>query len=560
MYKTLAETNNLAKRIEELTIRLTNVISVTETAGEIAVSQEVFNIFMEMDYYKEHPEDVYIQDIPTDRLGRKNVIAILRGQKNNSKKAISLLGHTDTVGISDYGTLVDFCNKPYELTEKMSEIIHTLPTHVQEDMNSEKEDFLFGRGIFDMKSGDAIIIALMEAISKDLENFEGNIIYTAVCDEESNSAGMFAAVPELNRIRNDNDWDILGMIDTDYMTNEYHGDEDKYVYVGAVGKLMPSFFVVGQETHVGESFNGFDPNQMVAELTKKINMNTEYCDIAEGQVTLPPLTLKQRDLKPEYSVQSAKTSTLFFNYATHKSTPDEVLEKMVVAAKECMQTTIDDLNKQYKKFCEMSKIEHKVLPWKEHVITYDELYAKVKEEMGIKLDVIISEFEEEKLKDEKMDERDYALALVEKVHNLWSDRDPVIVVYFTPPYYPHILVDGETEKEQKVLKAVKDAVSETKSDYKLVYKNFFPYIADISFAAAPQGEDTINALKHNMPGFGTKYIMPLDDMAELNLPVLDIGPFGKDAHKYTERLETNYSFNITPELVYRTMVNLLTAE
>lgn len=557
MYKMLAEKNNLSSRIEELTIRLTQVISVTETAGEIDISQEIFNIFMEMDYYKNNPEHVYIQDIPTDRLGRKNVIAILKGNKGNSKKAVSLLGHTDTVGISDYGNLIDMCNKPYELTSKMSEIIRDLPETVQEDIQSEKENFLFGRGIFDMKSGDAIIIALMEAISKDLDNFEGNIIYTAVCDEESNSVGMFAAVPELNKIQKENNWDIQGMIDTDYMTNEYHGDDDKYVYVGAVGKLMPSFFVVGQETHVGESFNGFDPNQMVAELTKKINMNTEYCDIAEGQVTLPPLTLKQRDLKPEYSVQSAKTATLFFNYATHKSTPDEVLEKMVLAAKECMQISINDLNKQYKSFCELSKIEHKELPWKEHVITYDELYAKVKEEMGYRLEVIISEFEHEKLKDEKLDERDYSLALVEKVHSLWSNRHPVIVVYFTPPYYPHVLVNGKSEKEQRVLDAVKSAVNDTETNYNLVYKNFFPYIADISFAAAPQGEDVINALKQNMPGFGTKYVMPLDEMSELNLPVLDIGPFGKDAHKYTERLETNYSFNTTPELVYRTVINLL---
>ena len=38
------------------------------------------------------------------------------------------------------------------------------------------------------------------------------------------------------------------------MTSEFEGDENKYVYIGTVGKLMPSFYVVGKETHVGESF------------------------------------------------------------------------------------------------------------------------------------------------------------------------------------------------------------------------------------------------------------------------------------------------------------------
>ena len=60
-----------------------------------------------------------------------------------------------------------------------------------------------------------------------------------------------------------------------------------------------------------------------------------------------------------------------------------------------------------------------------------------------------------------------------------------------------------------------------------------------------------------MPGFGSKYIMPIEEMQELNVPVVDIGTFRKDAHKYTERLETNYSFTITPEVVYRTIIELL---
>lgn len=556
MYKSLDTQNNLKKRIEEISIELTNVISVSETKGEIAVSQKVYDIFAQMEYYKNNPADLYLQDIPSDHLGRKNVIAILRGGKGNSKKAISLLGHTDTVGISDYGTLIDWCNQPYELTKKMAEIKDDLPSDVRKDIESDKEDYLFGRGIFDMKSGDAVIIGLMEAIAKDIENFEGNLIYTAVCDEEVSSVGMFAAVPELNKIREANDWDILGMIDTDYMTNEYVGDDKKYVYVGAVGKLMPSFYVVGRETHVGESFNGLDPNQIVAELTRKINLNTEYCDIAEGQVTLPPITLKQRDMKPEYTVQIAKTANVFFNYATHISTPDQVMEKMVAAAHDCMDATISNLNTQYKKFCDLSNIEHQALPWKTKVLTYDELYAAVKAEHA-DLDQIISQFTEEKLKDETLDDRDFALVMVEKIHSLWSYRDPAVIVYFTPPYYPHIFIDGKTEKEQNLLNAVKQAVAETDTDYELVYKNFFPYIADISFAAAPKEEKVISSLKNNMPGFGSKYIMPIDEMAKLDLPVLDIGPFGKDAHKYTERVETNYSYSVTPELVYRTIMNLL---
>ena len=40
-----------------------------------------------------------------------------------------------------------------------------------------------------------------------------------------------------------------------------------------------------------------------------------------------------------------------------------------------------------------------------------------------------------------------------------------------------------------------------------------------------QRSKIIAALKDNMPGFGTKYDLPLEDMQKLDLPVLDIGGF-----------------------------------
>ena len=60
-----------------------------------------------------------------------------------------------------------------------------------------------------------------------------------------------------------------------------------------------------------------------------------------------------------------------------------------------------------------------------------------------------------------------------------------------------------------------------------------------------------------MPGFGIVYDLPLDEMAELDLPVADIGSYGKDAHQFTERVETVYSFEVLPDILYKTMMKLL---
>jgi len=35
----------------------------------------------------------------------------------------------------------------------------------------------------------------------------------------------------------------------------------------------------------------------------------------------------------------------------------------------------------------------------------------------------------------------------------------------------------------------------------------------------------------------------------LDLPVLNIGPYGKDAHKFTERLHLPYWHNVAPQLL-----------
>ncbi len=544
--------SEVIENIKKLTLELTNELSVVNTIGELKVSTKVFNLLSNMKYFKNNSQNLSFIHLPNDKMNRKSVLAVVKGEKKLSKKTVVLIGHTDTVGISDYGILKDYANKPFDLAEKMKEM--ELPKEVQADL--ESGNYLFGRGIFDMKAGVALLMGLIEDISNNIEEFEGNLVFSAVCDEEANSGGMISLVPELVKLKRSEGFEYQAIMDTDYMTAEYDGDDSKYVYVGTIGKIMPTFFVVGKETHVGESFKGLDPNQITSKIASKINLNIDYCDIAEGEVALPPITLRQRDLKTEYSCQIATKAMLLFNYATFNSTPDQVLEKMINAAEESFSSVIKKLNLQYKKFCEIANRPYEDLPWKSRVISYNELYENVKEEVN-DLEERINSYVEILLKDESIDQVDRTLKIVNFVHDLWSDRNPVIIVYFTPPYYPHIYVEGKTEQDRKLLDAVTDAVNTTKTDYKLVYKKFFPYISDLSYGAAPKDPKIINDLKQNLPGFGISYDLPIAEMQELNLPVLDIGTYGKDAHKFTERIEKKYSFEVAPELVYKTIINLL---
>lgn len=542
-----------SKKIESLTLELAGIRGVVGSKEENNVVERVYEKFMEMDYFKQHPEKVKYVPIKNDPLERKSVMALVKGKKGNSAKTLILIGHTDTVGTSDYGSLEEYATKPLELAEKFKEI--SLPAEAAKDL--ESGEYLFGRGVFDMKCGVATLMTIMESISADVENFEGNLIFAGVCDEEGNSGGMLSVVPELVRLQEKEGFEYLAVLDTDYSAPRYDGDNTRYIYIGTVGKLMPSFYIVGSEAHSGDPFKGLDPNHISSAIVEEIDFNTKYCDEAEGEVTVPPISLRQQDLKIEYSVQTAKTSYLYFNFGTHSSTPDQMLAKVIDGANLAFQRVIDSLNVEYEKYCAANGFPYDKLPWRPRVISYAELYEQVKKEKGAELDKVIDELSKKLLADKSIDERVFALKLVETIHNMWSDKDPAVVVYYSPPYYPHIYVKDDTPLEKKLLEAVREVIAETDSDYDIEMKMFYPYISDLSYAAAPREKDAVDSLKNNMPGFGTKYSLPIEEIQKLNLPVVNIGPFGKDAHKFTERLEKDYSFRVAPKLVYETIMKLL---
>ena len=50
---------NLKERIEEIVVQLVEEKSIVETEGEIDVSDKVYEIMSQMDYYKKYPEKLY---------------------------------------------------------------------------------------------------------------------------------------------------------------------------------------------------------------------------------------------------------------------------------------------------------------------------------------------------------------------------------------------------------------------------------------------------------------------------------------------------------------------
>jgi arginine utilization protein RocB len=290
----------------------------------------------------------------------------------------------------------------------------------------------------------------------------------------------------------------------------------------------------------------------------RIDMNPSLCDAADGEVTQPPVSLRMQDLRDEYSVQTSAGSSLYFNYSTLTSTPDIVMEKLAVEAKAAFTQGLEELSLRFTKHQALSGFPGRKLGWKPIVMTYEELLERVREEMGDGLDDVLTAFDSGPGR-QIQDPRDYSLEMVREVHRHLQDQSPKVILYYSPPYYPHIYVNGADDKERGLIRAVGSAVQKTRQEfgYDIVMRKFYPYILDISYCRMPSEEGAIDALKKNMPAWGKRYELPVKSIKGLSMPVVNIGPFGRDAHKPTERVSKSYSFDAMPMLLETVIAELM---
>lgn len=529
---------------------LVQVQSVNTTSGEKEIGEWIETYLRSIPYFKEHPEQVLVEPLKDDPLERRNVMALLIGEKEWSERTILLHGHTDTVGVEDYGILKEYACKPDELMEQLKQV--RLPEEVKEDLDSG--DYMFGRGACDMKSGDAVLIGLIEELSKKPETLKGNLLVSFNPVEENLHTGMIEGLDLLMKIKETYQLEYVMAINNDYICPLYPGDTKKTIYTGTVGKLLPCFYVQGKETHVGQCFEGFDASMVAAKLVEKISLNCDFSDEYEGEVTLPPSVLKIKDLKPWYNVQTAFEALVYFNYFVHNADMEEITGKLLDVAKEVMEETVEKINKESRRFARQSGQKAGVYQYTTQVYSYDQLCRKLIEEEiykeeDLESDVnIIMKTAEEKGIDKREIPVEIIRHLLQKAH--WNS--PVIVLYYGAPYCPHNTLQGKDTWMIKKIEKIADRVSEKcNEEYRLM--RFFPSLSDSSYLKLDDTEESIQNLVDNFPAFKDLYPVPLKKIKVLNIPAINYGCYGKDAHKWSERVHIPYTFEVLPELILETI-------
>ncbi|PKG25289.1 M20/M25/M40 family metallo-hydrolase [Niallia nealsonii] len=538
--------------VSQWTKKLVEIPSINGTVGEVTVMDEVERLLRTFPYFEKHPDRVWYKEIPGDPLGRKSVFGLVIGEKGYSTKTVLLHGHLDTVAIDDFGELKNYATDPEGLMEKMKEL--DLDEEVKMDLDSG--DWYFGRGSVDMKSGVASHLSVLQYLSEHTSEFSGNVLFMANPIEETTHGGIIDALEELVRLKKEQHFEYITAINADFIGPLYPGDRTKYIYLGSVGKLLPSFYIRGKETHVGQPFEGLDPNLIASELVRRINYNMSLADEAEGETTLPPVTLKLEDLKKSYNVQTPFSSFVYFNYFVHKITPSEVISQLLEIALDAFKDVIADLNRQYTKYCEVLNRETESLPWKPRVITYEELYTKVMKDSG---EMVNERLQEVLDKNKREDLRIVSRMLVDELLKMDADHTPVIVLFFSAPYVPHNYAKDMKEHDQKWLKQLDSLAQEIgeKNNETFQIKKFFPSLTDSSYLSMDDSDKDIETIKSNFPGMDVLYPVPVKTIKSLDIPAINLGVWGKDAHKWTERVYKPFSFQILPELITKFTLSLL---
>lgn len=539
--------------LERLALELIRIPSINGTPGEAELADWIYRLLAQEEYYCRHPDFLRQVPIQDDPLKRSNVLALVRGGQSSADTVI-IHGHLDTVGVDDFGELAPWAFDPPALKERLRD--KDLPPDVQCELQSP--DWLCGRGSLDMKSGLAVNLGLLLDWARSPEERRGNLLFMANPVEENQHTGIIEALPLLAEWKEKYGLNYVAAVNNDYTTPLYPGDSNHYVYTGTVGKLLPCFYILGRETHVGQCFEGFDPNLVAAEIARELALNPELADEAEGEVTLPPAVLKLTDLKREYTVQTPGEAFLYCNYLVHAESVETTLAKLKATAERAFHRALGLMRERYSAYVRRAGLPEAELPWTVRVRTFAEVYAAAEQSVGPRLGARLIELAEEGLSAGR-DRRLVALDLVRETVRGLPERSPQIVIFFAPPYCPHNYVRRETPAGERVLAALERAVAAVEMEFGLSIcrRTFFPSLSDSSYLAMHDDDRSLATLRKNFPAWDVLYPLPVEAIRAADIPALNLGTYGKDGHKFTERVYKPYTFGVLPRLLAKTVSELL---
>jgi arginine utilization protein RocB len=535
---------NMKDRIYKRLKEMVAIDSISYSAKEQGMSIYVNDFFSAIPYFKTHKDQMGLYNVPNDAFGRSICYGLLLGK---SKNTVVSMGHMDVVGTESYGELSE---KAFEIGEELENALALKDLSADAKADMDSGEWIWGRGVADMKGGHAIHMALFEEFAKLAEKGElpGNLLYMVVPDEESYSVGMREGAKIILDLKKKYDLDFKLLVDPE--PTNLRG-KDQIMSIGSVGKTMPVVMVQGVTAHVGHCFNGITPLGILAGIYSKTNVSLEFSDTYKDEATIPPTWQNMRDLKELYDASLPFRAAGYFTTLNFDTTPEQIMGKLKKISQEVLDKNVEDLNaiyQEYKKrdkFAQMEKISYET-----KVYTFEELLNELKLKDKDKFENYYkSEYKKigDKILKGELNFPDATMKMMELVLNYAEIKHPVVLLGFAPPYYPSIhsdLVKGKENIGSKAYEFVKE-ISESKHGQSMQFENYFMGISDASYAAIDHPFD-YTKFSANTPMWGELYNLDFKAIEEIAIPAVIYGPIGKEYHQWTERVNKKNLFETVP--------------
>lgn len=533
-------------RAWELLLQLTPFQSISESPGEGRIARFIQARLAEHPYFQGNPH--LLRLIPIEAPNNPAVVAALVRGKGD--RTVILMNHHDVVDIEDYGILKPLAFNPEELTRSLNP--DTLPQGARADLLSG--EWIFGRGTMDMLYGLAMQVVKTEDYAAGADTLPGSILFISVPDEENNSLGMRHAISVIREFQEQYNLKFAAALNC-----EPHGytNGGHVIQTGSDGKLLPLLYCFGRETHAGALYDGLNAHLLLAEATRMLELNPGFSDSCAGAVTFPPTVLRAGDMKQGYNVSTPAAAWAYFNVFTLAASPAEILAKLVRLAEQAVISAMDRLSLSARAWEKISGGSLDIPAWQPRVLTYAQLWeecaAAGEQELENALDALT-----ETLQAEGADLQRLTLELVHETHRRCPDRSPKIVIALAPPFYPPVRNRRESEKELRVMAAVADLQNYARElGIRLDQEEYHRGISDLSYCMLQDANSVIDTVRENCPAWDRAYHLPLQDLAHLDAPALNMGPWGRDVHKNTERIHYPFATKILPLLLEHLIAQLL---
>ena len=531
---------------EQIFQKLISVDSSTNSAAEVWMAEEIDKMIKEQPYFQKRRELCGLYEIQGDSLKRSIPWGLYLAKKKESS-TIVLTGHSDTVSIENYGTLKTYALMPDTLREMMKS--EELPKDVRNDL--ESDEWIFGRGTADMKGGlSALIHQLFKACEEN--SLPINLLFIAVPDEETYSVGMRNAVPLMVRLQQQYGLDYRMMV----MSESHLREDQKALYFdGTIGKTQVNMVVKGVPVHTRFYYTGINPMKIAAQIMIDIDGSSDMTEQYLEEKTPPPSVMYCRDTKESYDVTLPECVDMAMSFLTYRKTGKELLDELKERIEKSIDKILSQNRVQYQDWAATLSAPVKPCEQKPQVLFYEDLlklaYRKNPTEFDEYENALKSELSLQKRKG-LINFNDASLKLIHKIMDYLNQDEPMVVLAITPPLYPGFTNKDIAEHDTLAINMPEKLCKYSKEELgqEARFEHFFAGIADMSYAATTYKPIERSFIDKNMPMWGEDYSIDFDGIAKIQMPVLNVGPWGKNIHTKYERVNKYSLFQECPTLLH----------